>query len=253
MNTLLQVSGLRKTYGGTHGAAITLALADVSFAVEAGAFVSVMGPSGSGKTTLLNLLAGLDTPTGGEIMLNGQPYSTLDGERRAAFRRTQLGFVFQDYQLLDTLTLAENVALPLLLARRDPAALVREVLEHLGIAALADRFPYQVSGGQQQRAAVARAIVHGPALVLADEPTGNLDSAASRALLEQFTALNARSQVTIVMVTHDPQAASYAQRVVFLRDGALYTTLEREGLPPHAFFGRILDTLGALEKGEPNG
>ena len=249
MNNILQIKHLSKTYGGTDGAAVTHALDDVSFAVRCGEFVSVMGPSGSGKTTLLNILAGLDTPTHGEILLDGQSYAGLDGEQLAAFRRSRLGFIFQDYNLLDTLTLGENVALPLLLDKRDPALRVQQTLTLLGIETLADRFPYQASGGQQQRAAVARAIVHNPSLVLADEPTGNLDSASAKLLLQQFAVLNQQMRVTILMVTHDPQAASYADRVIFIKDGQLSTTLERGAQPSRGFFTSILDTLSTLEEG----
>jgi ABC-type lipoprotein export system ATPase subunit len=247
MNNVLDVTHLHKTYGGAHGAATTHALTDVSFAVEAGEFLAIMGPSGSGKTTLLNLLAGLDTPSGGDIVIDGQRYAGVDGEHLAAFRRQHLGFVFQDYNLLDTLTLAENVALPLLLAKRDATARVQHTLALLGIAALADRFPYQVSGGQQQRAAVARAIVHQPTIVLADEPTGNLDSTATKTLLDHFTTLNVQMHVTLLLVTHDPQAARYAQRVIFLQDGAVCATLVRGTQESRTFFASILDTLSALE------
>ncbi len=206
-----------------------------------------MGPSGSGKTTLLNLLAGLDTPSSGDIVINGQCYAVAGGEQLAAFRRQHLGFVFQDYNLLDTLTLAENVALPLLLAKRVAKARVHQTLALLGIDALADRFPYQVSGGQQQRVAVARAIVHQPAIVLADESTGNLDSTSAKTLLDHFTTLNAQMHVTLLLVTHDPQAASYAQRVIFLKDGTVCAMLVRGTQESRTFFTSILDTLSALE------
>lgn len=247
MNNVLEVSRLHKTYGGAHGTSVVAALKDVSFAVGAGEFVSVMGPSGSGKTTLLNLLAGLDTPSSGEILINGQSYTVVDGEKLAVFRRRHLGFVFQDYNLLDTLTLHENVALPLLLDKRDDRTRVHQTLALLGIDALADRFPYQVSGGQQQRAAVARAIVHQPTVVLADEPTGNLDSASAKTLLQHFTTLNQQMRVTLLMVTHDPQAASYAHRVIFLKDGSVCATLVRGTQEARTFFTSLLDTLSALE------
>ncbi len=249
MNILLHVSGLSKIYGGAQGAATTQALNDVTFVVHSGEFLAIMGPSGSGKTTLLNILAGIDTPTAGKVCINGKPFTELTGEDLAAFRRAHLGFVFQDYNLLDTLTLAENVALPLLLDRRNALPRVRQTLALLGITALADRFPYQVSGGQQQRAAVARAIVHEPDLVLADEPTGNLDSSAAQALLEQFRVLNQRLHATIVMVTHDARAARYADRVIFLKDGTLSSTLVRGAQPPRQFLSTILDVLGTFDEG----
>lgn len=228
----------------------THALTDVTFSVHKGEFVAIMGPSGSGKTTLLNILAGLDSPTAGTVCINGKSFSELSGEALAEFRRTHLGFVFQDYNLLDTLTLTENVALPLLLDRRAAIPRVHQTLALLGIAALGDRFPYQVSGGQQQRAAVARAIVHEPALVLADEPTGNLDSSAAQALLEQFRMLNQQVQTTIVMVTHDPRAARYADRVIFLKDGIVSSTLLRGTQPPRQFLSAILHVLGSVDEGE---
>jgi ABC-type lipoprotein export system ATPase subunit len=208
-----------------------------------------MGPSGSGKTTLLNILAGLDRPTSGEIWLEGNNMTTLKADELALFRRRNLGFVFQDFNLLDTLTLAENVALPLSLGDKggkDIQQQVHDLLRFLGLGDQAQRYPYEVSGGQQQRAAVARALIHQPRLLLADEPTGNLDSASARSLLELFQQLNRQRQATLLMVTHDPFSASYSQRVVFIKDGQIFTQLQRSGNQQN-FFQSILTTLAQLE------
>ena len=245
---LLAATNLQKTY--VAGNQSTRALWNLNLVVPPGEFVAVMGPSGSGKTTLLNLLAGLDAPTGGSVVLDGQDMGALKGDALAAFRRERLGFVFQDFNLLDTLTLAENASLPLLLAghgHRDARRSAVGALTEIGIGDLAGRFPYEVSGGQQQRAAVARAIVHQPTLVLADEPTGALDTGAATSLLELFERLNAQLGATIVMVTHNPRAASYASRVVFISDGAVFTELGRDGLDRQSFFASVMATLGQLE------
>ncbi len=210
--------------------------------------MAIMGPSGSGKTTLLNILAGIDTPTSGNVRIKNQVMQELSSEALAHFRRTQLGFVFQDYNLLDTLTLGENIVLPLLLERKRPDRRLRAVLEDLDIVSLENRLPYQASGGQQQRAAIARAIIHEPALVLADEPSGNLDSKAATNLLETFSDLNQRRGITFVMVTHDPQAASYAKRVIFIKDGKLYTELKRAATSNKTFYNNILAVLAQLEE-----
>ena len=252
MESLLQIQQLTKVYGGRTSRAVAQALAGVDLDVQTGEFVSVMGPSGSGKTTLLNLLAGLDRPTSGDIRLRGQSYRTIGPDAMARFRRRHLGFVFQDFNLLDTLTVAENVLLPLALDHQGGPAghrRVVDVLEKLGLAAYAGRFPYELSGGQQQRTAVGRAIIHDPDLILADEPTGNLDSASARSLLETFHGLNREQGVTLLMVTHDPFAASYSGRVVFIKDGAVFATLDHPG-SRDAYFQSILNTLAVLE-GQP--
>lgn len=252
MNNILKISDVRKVYGPT-GQPSRAALDGVSFTVTKGEFVAVMGPSGSGKTTLLNMLAGIDTPTSGEVTINGQTLSDLSSEVLAKFRRTQLGFVFQDYNLLETLTIGENIALPLLLEGKPASKRLNSTMQRLGIETLESRFPYQVSGGQQQRAAVARAIVHEPSLVLADEPSGNLDSKAANDLLKSFSALNRDLQVTFVMVTHDPHAASYAQRIIFIKDGQVYDELKRQTQSKEVFYKYILEVLGQLESGASRG
>lgn len=246
---ILRVEHLQKVYQSRGGAA-HLALDDVSFTVDAGSFVVVMGPSGSGKTTLLNLVAGLDRPTGGSVSLADHRLERLSEEERARIRRRYLGFVFQDYHLLDPLTVEENVLLPLTLERaaREPEiACVREVLARLGLADKRDRFPFELSGGEQQRVAIARAIVHRPALLLADEPTGNLDSATSRIILETLSDLHRTDGATMLVVTHDPFAASYGERILMLKDGRLYAELLRGADDRPAFYQRIIDALSTLE------
>lgn len=246
---ILHIQNLSKIYGNKRNVNATRALNEMSFDVRQHEFISIMGPSGSGKTTLLNLLAGLDRPTSGEIWLQSQNMARLKGSEMALFRRRNLGFVFQDYNLLDTLTLGENIALPLSLDRQRGKAIsqrVTEVMQFLGISEYLSRYPYEVSGGQQQRAAVARAVVHQPRLLLADEPTGNLDSASARALLELFQKLNEQQQATILMVTHDPFSASYSQRIVFIKDGCVFNQLQRTGTQQQ-FFQSILNRLAQLE------
>ncbi|MFD1675452.1 ABC transporter ATP-binding protein [Alicyclobacillus fodiniaquatilis] len=246
---VLVANALTKVYGGGDPGTQVRALDGINFSVDEGEFVAIMGPSGSGKTTLLNILAGLDQATGGSLEIDGQQVQQLSGDDMAMFRRQKLGFVFQDFNLLDTLTLVENVALPLTLEKRRGRQVRKQaeaVLQQLGLGQTMHRYPYEVSGGQQQRAAVARAIVHRPALVLADEPTGNLDSASSRALLDLFTELHEQAGATLLLVTHDPLAASYSDRIVFIKDGQVYSRLEREG-SRQQFFQEILQTLSVLE------
>jgi ABC-type lipoprotein export system ATPase subunit len=248
-DAILHVQDLTKVYSDTRNKVATRALNGMSLDVCSSEFISIMGPSGSGKTTLLNILAGLDRPTSGGLWLQGQNMTALTASELALFRRRNLGFVFQDFNLLDTLTLAENVALPLSLDSQRSTNIpqrVSEIMRFLGIADQMQRYPYEVSGGQQQRAAVARAIVHRPRLLLADEPTGNLDSASARSLLELFQQLNTEQQATILLVTHDPFSASYSQRVVFIKDGRVFTHLQRSG-SRQQFFHSILDTLAQLE------
>jgi len=245
---VLEASGLTKVYGGTRGGASHTALQDFDLRVEKGEFLGIMGPSGSGKTTLLNLLSTIDTPTSGSVRIGGQDPAGMDAEQLALFRRRRLGFVFQDFNLLDTLSLRENVLLPLVLDRvpvDEMNARLRRVAATLGISQVLDRMPYEVSGGQQQRAAIARAIVHDPDVVLADELTGNLDSKAANDVMQALRALNEEQGVTVVMVTHDPFAASFCRRVVFIRDGRAFNELRRGG-NRQAFFQQLLDTLSAM-------
>ncbi len=252
---LLEVQHVQKIYTTRFGGNQVQALSNVSFSVEAGEYVAIMGESGSGKTTLLNILAALDRPTAGEVLLAGQPLSAIRERDLAAFRRSHLGFVFQDFNLLDTFSLQDNIYLPLVLAGTDYQEMrkkLRPIADQLGISDILTKYPYEVSGGQKQRAAVARALITDPQLILADEPTGALDSRSSDALLELFGALNAAGQ-TILMVTHSVKAASHAGRVLFLRDGQVYHQLYRGGESQEAQFRRISGTLTVLAGGgEPH-
>ena len=248
---LLEVQHLQKVYTSRFGGRQVEALQNVNFSVEPGEYVAIMGESGSGKTTLLNILAALDRPTAGEVFLNGKALSDVRERDLAAFRRSHLGFVFQDFNLLDIFSLRDNIFLPLVLAGEDYQSMsrkLRPIAEELGIAELLKKYPYEVSGGQKQRAAVARALITEPEIILADEPTGALDSKASDSLLRLFAEINARGQ-TILMVTHSVKAASHAGRVLFLRDGQVYHQLYRGEESQEAQFRRISDTLTVLSQG----
>ena len=247
---MLQVRNIEKYYGT--GGNVTKALDRVSFTVERGEFIAIMGASGSGKTTLLNCIATIDTVSAGDILLDGVSLADLSPRDLAKFRRENLGFVFQDFNLLDTLTLEENIGLALTLNHQDPNGVRRRVAEVaalLGIQDVLGKFPYQVSGGQKQRAACARAMVAGQSLLLADEPTGALDSKASKHLLEHLTGMNRDLGATILMVTHDAFSASYAQRILFLRDGAIFSELRRGTDSRKGFFDKILQVLTMMGGG----
>ena len=247
MASLLQVTGLTKVYG-KRGAA-TRALDGVDLSLEAGEYVGIMGASGSGKTTLLNCVSTIDKPTSGSILVEGRELTRLKGKELTRFRRERLGFIFQDCNLLDTLTAFENIALALTIRRTPPQqveSLVRETARLLEITDCLDKYPYQMSGGQQQRTAAARAIVTRPALILADEPTGALDSKSAKLLLERFEAMNQLCEATILMVTHDAFTASYCHRILFLRDGAVFAQLERGDQSRRDFFRRIIGVVSAL-------
>ena len=244
---MLQVQKIEKYYGSKNN--VTKALDRVSFDVEAGEFLAIMGASGSGKTTLLNCISTIDTISAGKILLDGMSIADLGEEELAKFRRERLGFVFQDFNLLDTLTVEENIGLALSLNHQNPGTVqnrVREVAGKLGITDILTKFPYQVSGGQKQRAACARAMVAGQSLLLADEPTGALDSRASKNLLKIMTAMNQDMGATILMVTHDAYSASYAGRVLFLKDGRVFNELLRGERGRSVFYHEILDVLAAL-------
>lgn len=228
---------------------MTKALDRVSFDVAEGEFIAIMGASGSGKTTLLNCISTIDTVSAGHILLNGQDISELPQQELARFRRERLGFVFQDFNLLDTLTLEENIGLALTINHMDPNLVrdrVQDVAMRLGIDDILEKFPTQVSGGQKQRAACARAMVAGQSLILADEPTGALDSRASKNLLEIMAKMNREMRATILMVTHDAYSASYAKRVLFLKDGRLFNELLRGKRSRSVFYHEILDVLALL-------
>lgn len=248
---LLEVKGLQKIYTTRFGAAQVQALSSVSFSVEQGEYVAIMGESGSGKTTLLNLLSALDRPTGGTILLDGHDLSHVREGALAAWRRENLGFVFQEFNLLDTFSVRDNILLPLVLGDVPPQALedhLRPVAQTLGITELLDKFPYELSGGQKQRTAVARAIITNPRLILADEPTGALDSRSTDTLLALFQELNRRGQ-TILMVTHSTKAASHSGRVLFIRDGQVFHQLYRGNSTNEQFYQKISDTLTVLSTG----
>ncbi len=249
--SMLTVDHVQKIYATRLGAHKTQALSDVSFTVEEGEFVAIMGESGSGKTTLLNILATLDRPTAGEVTLKGRALSTLKDKEMSAYRREHLGFVFQDFNLLDTFTLKDNILFPLVLSETSIAemeARLAPLAKLLGIEVILTKFPYEVSGGQKQRAAVARALITQPELVLADEPTGALDSKASKSLLRLFKTVNEQGQ-TLLMVTHSAQAASYAGRVLFIKDGVVFHQLYRGESDREGFYQKIVTSLSALNDG----
>ena len=248
---ILEVKGLKKVYSSRLGSSKVEALKNVNFAVEPGEYVAIMGESGSGKTTLLNILAALDRPTAGSIVLDGQDLAAVGDAAASAFRREHLGFVFQEFNLLDTFTLEDNIYLPLVLAGMPYLEMnqrLRTIAGQLGIADLLKKYPYEVSGGQKQRAAVARAIITQPKLLLADEPTGALDSHATDELLRLFGELNAQGQ-TILMVTHSVKAASTAGRVLFIKDGEVFHQLYRGEATNEQFYQKIAETLTMLTTG----
>ena len=244
---MLEVKNIEKYYGSKNN--VTKALDRVSFQVADGEFIAIMGASGSGKTTLLNCISTIDTVSAGDILLDGENIAELPSKELARFRREKLGFVFQDFNLLDTLTIEENIGLALSLNHMNPHKVqeqVRAVAGKLGITDILEKFPYQVSGGQKQRTACARAMVAGQSLLLADEPTGALDSRASKNLLEIMTQMNQSMGATILMVTHDAYSASYARRVLFLKDGRLFNELLRGDRTRQVFYHEILDVLALL-------
>lgn len=249
--SILEVRGLKKIYSTRFGGNKVEALRNVNFTVEEGEYVAVMGESGSGKTTLLNILAALDKPTNGNVILDGKDLSKIKEKDVAAFRRDNLGFVFQDFNLLDTFTLEDNIYLPLVLAGKnykEMSGKLETVAKRLGILPLLKKYPYEVSGGQKQRAAVARAIITDPKLILADEPTGALDSKATDELLRLFSDINAAGQ-TIVMVTHSVKAASSANRVLFIKDGEVFHQIYRGKDTDEQLYQKISDTLTLLATG----
>ena len=249
--SILQVEGLKKVYTTRFGANKVEALRNVNFSVEEGEYVAIMGESGSGKTTLLNILAALDKPTAGSVLLDGKNLADVRESDISAFRRDHLGFVFQEFNLLDTFTLEDNIYLPMVLAGKsyaDKRTRLIPIARHLGILELLKKYPYEVSGGQKQRAAVARALITGPRLSLADEPTGALDSRATDELLKLFGEINLGGQ-TILMVTHSVKAASHAGRVLFIKDGEVFHQLYRGENTNEQLYQRISDTLTLLTTG----
>lgn len=244
---LLKIQHIEKYYGSK--SSLTKAIDDISFSVDRGEFVAIMGASGSGKTTLLNCISTIDKVTSGHIYLENTDITALKGKALNKFRREKLGFIFQDFNLLDTLTAYENISLALSIQKSSAAEIdkaVRSVAGQLGITDVLEKYPYQMSGGQKQRVASARAIVTNPKLVLADEPTGALDSKAAKMLLERFEYLNSKHDAAIMMVTHDSFTASYASRVIFIKDGKIFHELSRGADSRKQFFDRIIDVITLL-------
>jgi len=249
--TILEVKNIKKVYTTRFGGNHVQALEDVSFSVEKGEYVAIMGESGSGKTTLLNILAALDKPTSGDVLLNGKSIISIREKEISAFRRDNLGFVFQDFNLLDTFSLRDNIFLPLVLSGKSYPEMknrLEPLAAKLRISDILNKFPYEVSGGQKQRAAVARALITEPELVLADEPTGALDSRSSDDLLQIFSNINNEGQ-TILMVTHSTKAASHAKRVMFIKDGVLFHQLYKGKMTNEAMYQKISDTLNIMATG----
>lgn len=253
MNEVLKLEHIQKYYGSKGN--VTKAIQDISFSVQEGEFVGIMGASGSGKTTLLNCISTIDTVSAGHIYLNGTDVTEITEKQIARFRRENLGFVFQDFNLLDTLTISENIALALTINRVPAGEIdgrVREIAGKLNITDILDKYPYQVSGGQKQRCACARAIINKPRLILADEPTGALDSHSSQMLLSTMQSINGQLGATILMVTHDAFSASYANRILFLRDGVIFTEILKGQDSRKVFFEKILDVLTMMGGGQTN-
>lgn len=249
--SLLEVHNVKKIYTTRFGGNQVQALSDVSFSVDEGEYVAIMGESGSGKTTLLNIVASLDKPTSGNVVLDGMDLTTIKDKEISAFRRKNLGFVFQDFNLLDTFSIQDNIFLPLVLARKSFEEMSRRlepIAKQLGITEILQKYPYEVSGGQKQRAAVARALITQPKLILADEPTGSLDSKASMRLLNTFSDIHQAGQ-TILMVTHSTQAASHASRVLFIKDGIVFNQIYRGSMSNDELYQKISHTLTVLATG----
>jgi len=248
---LLDVKNLKKTYTTRFGGNTVQALSNVNFSVEQGEYVAIMGESGAGKTTLLNIIAAFDKPTSGEVLLNGKNIVSISESEISAFRRDNLGFVFQDFNLLDTFSIQDNIFLPLVLAGKSYQEMnerLNPIARKLGISDILAKYPYEVSGGQKQRAAIARALITKPKLILADEPTGALDSRATEGLLRVFNEINAEGQ-TILMVTHSIKAASHAQRVLFIKDGEVFHQLYKASMSTEEMFQKISDTLTVIATG----
>lgn len=247
MENILTVNNIEKYYGGKSN--ITKAIDNISFTIDKGEFVGIMGPSGSGKTTLLNCISTIDTVTTGNIIINGHDITKLKSKKLENFRKNELGFIFQDLNLLDTLTAYENIALALTIQGKKPKeidSLIKGIVENLGISSILNKYPYEMLGGQKQRVASARAIVTNPSLILADEATGALDSKSSRLLLDSFENLNERLKATILMVTHDAFTASYAHRILFIKDGKIFNELIRGNDSRKEFFDRIIEVITIL-------
>lgn len=250
MKTILQAKNVRKVFGDKGN--VYTALQDINLEIYEGEFVGVMGPSGAGKSTLLNIFSTIDTPSAGEVIIDGRNIVQMKEEQLSDFRRDKLGFIFQDYNLLDTLTVKENILLPLALSKvpaKEIKKRVNEIADTFGIRDILDKYPYHISGGQKQRTAASRAMVANPSLILADEPTGALDSKSATSLLESLSVLNNINRSTIMMVTHDAFAASFCKRVIFIKDGQLFTELHKEQRSRKEFFQQVLNVLASLGGG----
>lgn len=250
MKTILHAKNVQKVYGAKENQ--YKALDNIDFEIKEGEFIGIMGPSGAGKSTLLNILSTIDTPTSGEVIIAGQNIVTMKEEQLSDFRRNNLGFIFQDYNLLDTLTVRENILLPLALSKMPAEEIenrVKEIAVTFGIEGILNNYPYHISGGQKQRTAASRAMVTKPSLILADEPTGALDSKSAVDLLESLTALNEQNHSTIMMVTHDAFAASFCKRILFIKDGGIYAEIQKMQNSRQEFFQKILDVLASLGGG----
>lgn len=248
---LLEVNSVTKTYTTRLGGLQIPALKGISMKADAGEFIAIMGESGSGKTTLLNILAALDRPTSGHVLLDGKDFAAIQEHERAAFRRDHLGFVFQEFHLLDTFSMRDNILLPLVLQKRPVSEMnqrLAPLLEQLGLNGLENKYPWELSGGQKQRAAIARALITRPRLLLADEPTGALDSSSASLLMALFRRIHQSGQ-TLIMVTHSARAASYASRVLFIKDGQMYHEIYRGDTDDDSFYQRIIATLTVLADG----
>lgn len=249
--TILEVNNVKKVYTTRFGGNHVQALTDVSFSVEEGEYVAIMGESGSGKTTLLNILAALDKPTSGNVLLEGKSLLSIKEKQLSSFRRGNLGFVFQDFNLLDTFSIQDNIFLPLVLSGKsykEMRSRLAPLAQKLRITKILEKYPYEVSGGQKQRAAVARALITNPKLILADEPTGALDSRASDDLLKMFTSINDEGQ-TVLMVTHSTKAASHAKRVLFIKDGTVFHQIYKGSLTNEEMYQKISDALHVIATG----
>lgn len=250
MKIILQAKNVQKVFGTKEN--IYKALEDIDLEINEGEFIGIMGPSGAGKSTLLNVLSTIDTQTSGDIIINNQHIVDMKEEQLADFRRNQLGFIFQDYNLLDTLSVKENILLPLALSKvsaREIEIRVEKIAKTFGISEILDKYPYHISGGQKQRTAAARAIITNPSLIFADEPTGALDSKSATSLLESLSMLNEEINSTIMMVTHDAFAASFCKRIVFIKDGRIYAEIHKKQQSRKEFFQKILDVLASLGGG----
>lgn len=250
MKKILQAKNVQKEFGSKGN--IYRALQDIDIDINEGEFVGIMGPSGAGKSTLLNIFSTIDRPTSGDIIIEGKEIMMMDDEQLSDFRRDRLGFIFQDYNLLDTLTVKENILLPLALAKvpeKEIEKRVENIADSFGIREILNKYPYHISGGQKQRVAASRAIVANPSLILADEPTGALDSKSATNLLESLSNLNKKNSATILMVTHDAYAASFCKRVLFIYDGKLYKELHKAEKTRKTFFQDVLDALASLGGG----